>query len=456
MAGTYEQKRAELEALATGGIAGRDAYRAGQQRIVTDQRAAIDRALGAVPTMTREAGTNDFLESIIRPAGDAAAARMDFAGDRFDTSMGTLDSALDRALAQQSGARDLNYNRRLEEGRLATDRSMNLAREQDALAERRRKATEQDYTEAQRQAIGAYLGGIAHEQDKAKLGEAQRRQAVDELLSIASRAFGDLDPTLQTGLLEQVWANQDNPAEIANLVQKYSPAYALEAESAVSRASHAVTNVGRALVGEAPRTRDMTDRARAEALERALAGFTQSDVEREQAARLLDTRRSAYNAAAFGDYFGDPLLGAALYPQTFKPVQDAIDSDRALEDFVLYGPESERQEAQAADQQAIAGVAGVSAGQVNKVAGSLDMDPISVYEVLADPDVAAVIADAVDAAAADAGPTADGVDRRSNAEIKRAMIQYVSDNLPAGVSDEYRLALAAIAREQFEAIYGGD
>lgn len=473
MATTYEDKRAELRALAEGGSAGRDAYKAGRQRLVSDQRAAIDAALSG-PVRFGE-GTAAALESIVRPVGDTATARMDFAADSHDTSMGALDAALGGALAQQGGARALNYDQTLSRSQQSTDRQIEAgeiqrrkAAERAAAAEAERAARETaarpDYSQSEQKAAAEALGAMLSDEDAAALREMNKAAKVEDLLKVIGSAFGDLDPILQGGLMDQVWANMDNPEAIAALVQEYSPVHS-------EAARRAVQAVAEASNPQAPRRVDRpggptvvppVPASRQRALDNILAQY--SDVTlptTQQAERVQETQRHLYNQDAYTQLFGDPLLAAGLFPADFGEVSGELDDQSALEDYIRSGMRGEELERYEADEMAgfeaqIASAAGLTPGAVNKIAGKSDLDAVGIYETLSDPEVAAVVSLAVETAMERyQEEPLDGRKRPSRAEITRDIVLDVTEALPDYVDSEYRQALAAIAREQFSYLYGG-
>ena len=49
----------------------------------------------------------------------------------------------------------------------------------------------------------------------------------------------------------------------------------------------------------------------------------------------------------------------------------------------------------------------------------------------------------------------DGEDGPSKSDVTKAIVVYMQENLPDYVAPEYRAALSAVARRQFESVYGG-
>ena len=462
--GTYEDKRAELRAVAEGGTAGRQAYQEGRQRLVSDQRAALDAALAG--PVRFGADTASALESIVRPVGDAGLARMDFAGERHDASMGALDAALSGALAQQGGARALNYDRTLSDARTATDRTIEsgeIQRRKDA--ERRAEANAEaaagaNYSQSEEKMAAEALGGLIHGEQLAALETEQKQKTTDELFAIARDAFSSLPDKRQVSLMMELRENQDNPEAIAELIAKYSPAYAQETQGALSRGFDAIRNIGKVATGQPIPATPVADPGRAAAIERLLGSYIDQDALREQEYRNLETQRYLANQDAYTNLFGDPLLAAGIFPQSFDPVAESLEARGAIDQYIASGLtgkdyESAIEEEMAGYQGQIAAEVGLTPGVVNRVANRGDLDPVHLYELLADPAVGDVVAVAVEAAREryEQDPGVAGK-TPSKSEITRDIVLAVTEALPEGVSDEYRLALAAIAREQFSDIYG--
>lgn len=472
MSATYEEKRAELRAVAEGGSAGRQAYQEGRQRLVSDQRAALDAALTG-PVRFGE-GTAAALDAIVRPVGETARARLDVAGERHDASLGALDAALSGALTQQGGARQLNYNETLRRGQQATDRNIELSEISRRKAEEARAAAEAEaaaraaeatsnYSQTEQRAAAEALGQVWSDEDAAALQELNKASKVDALLKVIGTAFGDLDPILQGGLMDQVWANMDDPDAIAALVEQYSPVHSAAARQAVE----AVRAASNPVVGEdgrrtpqpsiVPRTTPARDRA----LEALLATYGEDILPAaQQSERAQQTQRHLYNQDAYTALFGDPLLAAGLFPGDFSAVEDELTNQSAVTDYILSGLTGEDLEAAEAEEMSgyqtqIAAGAGLTPGVVNSVAGRGDLDTVGVYEILADPGVADVVAVAVQSAMDryEEDPGIDGK-RPSKADITRDLVLDVTEALPDYVNDEYRVAIAAIAREQFSYLYG--
>lgn len=467
--GTYEDKRAELRAVAEGGTAGRQAYQEGRQRLVSDQRAALDAALAG--PVRFGADTASALESIVRPVGDAGLARMDFAGERHDASMGALDAALSGALVQQGGARALNYDRTLSDARTATDRTIESgeiqrrkAAERAAAAEAERAAREAsartDYSQSEEKMAAEALGGLIHGEQLAALETEQKQKTTDELFAIARDAFSSLPDKRQVSLMMELRENQDNPEAIAELIAKYSPAYAQETQGALSRGFDAIRNIGKVATGQPIPATPVADPGRAAAIERLLGSYIDQDALREQEYRNLETERYLANQDAYTNLFGDPLLAAGIFPQSFDPVAESLEARGAIDQYIASGLtgkdyESAIEEEILAYDTQTAATAGVTPGAVNGAAGATGLNARDLYDLLADPDVGSVVLRAVEDAQAVAS-SADVTGRpKSKDEIKRGVIAYVTEQLPQGVPDEYRIALAVIAREQFEAIFGG-
>lgn len=475
MSTTYEDKRAELRAIAEGGTSGRDAYREGRQRIVSDNRAALDRALGGQP-VAFEDGTAAALESIIRPTGDTALARYDTAADRFGTSQDLLGTALDRALAQQGAARDLNYDRTLADGRLSTDRSMELAQIQRDQQRAREEAAEAEAFSSlpkwQQEALAEGLG--TQLQDEARRAEVdyQDPEFKRELSRISGRAFAHInDPKERQALLAKVLAAGDagDTDTILDLIDTYAPESREEfdglltgpmlnfvddaTKSTEEKLSEFFTGLSSPFLGtpEARREADLTS---------IINDVAALRDEQAQRLRAIDADRYRFNQDAYVGLGGDPLLAAGLFPQSFDQVADTLDAQDSAGTYIatgLYGSQYEdwlKQEEERVETEQdrirfdIATGAGTSHTVVDKVLERLAEDPTTVYELLADTNGAAVVSGALEEAA---GWYEDGM---SNADVKRGVTRRVQEKAEEVDLGEYGDVLAAIVREQYDAIYG--
>lgn len=471
--GTYEDKKAELVAVAQGGSAGRQAYQEGRARIVSDQRAALDAALaGPVQFGT---GTAAALEGIIRPTQETGLARMDVASDRHGASMGALDAALSGALTQQGGARSLNYSETLRLGQQNTDRNMEMAEiARQKAAERAAAAAaaeEASYSQSEEKMAAEALGGLLHEDDLTALEKAQRQASMDDLWSVAQEAFSTLPAELQVALGSRMRENADDPQAIADLVATYSPAHAKKAKGIMGKLTDTLQSVGAGILNQGsaragaplnvPAPAPRVDPARTRAIDAALRGYVDGSSAREQELRALEAQRYAYNQNAYSHLFGDPLLAAGIFPESFDPVAESLAADRAIDEYIASGLTGKDYEDALAEQAGgfqteIASAAGLTPGVVNSVAAKGDLDPIGVYEMLSDPEVAAVVSLAVETAVERYGEEPlDGAKRPARADITRDIVLDVTETLPDYVDSEYRQALAAIAREQFSYQFGG-
>lgn len=361
MAGpTYEEKRAELRATAEGGMAGRQAYREGRERLVSDQRAAIDAAL-AGPVRFGE-GTASALENIIRPVGDSALARIDHAGERHGSSMGELDTYLNTALAQQGGARQLNYDTRLADSRQATDRNISLSEISRRKAEEAEAARQAQARANQDQILGelskwkqeALAEGLGEGLQADALAQEQALQTPEmkrELARISGRAFSHIqDPKERQALLSQV-INATSTDEILALVDQYAPKAKDEFGSLLGGITRTIGQVGNAVtnqptggrfdaisdlvgtLGTTVRTgRPDPAAGRNEAIEALLGGAADLGADQQGRLRDIEANRYLYNRDAYIGLGGDPLMAAGLFPEDFDSVGDTLD-DRFMADF---------------------------------------------------------------------------------------------------------------------------
>lgn len=106
-----QDKRAELAAMAEAGMSGLAAYRRGEEVVKSDQMAAIDAALDGARSRGAGSDALSALDGIVRPVGDAAQGRLQFAGGRHADSMSEQGSAIDRFTSRagelESSAYDL-------------------------------------------------------------------------------------------------------------------------------------------------------------------------------------------------------------------------------------------------------------------------------------------------------------------------------------------------------------
>lgn len=469
MSATYEQKRAELQAVAEGGTAGRKAYQEGRQRLMSDQRAAIDAALSG--PVRFEPGTASALESIVAPVGETARARLDVAGERHGSSMGALDAALSGALATQGGARQLNYDRTLADSRLQTDRSIESgeiqrrkAAERAAAAEAERAAREAakeaSYSQSEEKMAAEALGGLLHDEDVTRLRAEQEKALSDELVTLGREAFKGLSPEQLSGLTRRMVMVRDDPAAVAELIAENSPAYAEEARSALTSGFDAIRNIGREVGGRAPVQRAAADPARQAALSNMLGNYGDLVPAQEAAYRKLETERYLANQDAYMDLFGDPLLAAGYFPRSFAPAEDLIDAATEMAQYEstgLYGADydrwikSQQEQARTEEEQIeieIARDAGTNNSVVNGVIEALGADPQGVWDVLNSEDGAAVVIGALTKAAEAYSAGLSGAD------IKREATFAVEDAAENADLGAYGDVLAAIVREQYDAIYG--
>ena len=450
--GTYEDKKAELVAVAQGGSAGRQAYQEGRQRIVSDQRAALDAALaGPVQFGT---GTAAALEGIIRPTQETGLARMDVAGDRHGASMGALDAALSGALTQQGGARSLNYSETLRLGRQNTDRNIEMqeiARQKAAEDAAAAAAAGGDLSEGERMRQALGLGEVMHTEATTALRAQQRQATIDELNAIAREAFSSLPDKRQVSLMMELRENADNPEAIRDMIERYSPTDAPKAQGALARGFDAVRNVGRVASGQdsvyrAPPARSPSD---LRAIDAALNGYITGAEVRGQDERKLETERYLANRDAYVQLFGDPLQAMGVFPE--DPGFSTLDDQSATQEYITSGLRGEELE-EADDEmlRSIAASAGLSDTLVNKVIDTLPVEATEVYKMMRQPDMAQTIADAVSAAVSTArsSPEEDllgnKIDRREvAASVAARAVQENVEGDPA-----YIEALALIAAEQ--------
>lgn len=476
---TYSDKLAELRATAEGGTAGRNAYKEGRQRLISDQRAAIDAAL-AGPVRFGQ-GTAEALEGIVAPVGSAGAARMDFAGERHEASLGALDSALERALGQQAGARDLNYSTTLGDMRTATDRNISLAeisrrKAEEAAAARASAAGggANPYSQSEQKAAAEALGGMVHDEALAAQQAEAEKKLSDELVALGRKAFAGMNPHQLSGLTRRLLMERDNPEAIAALISEHSPAYADEAGGVLSRGFDAIRSIGSAVANQ----------SRGGDLDELLSGYTRAynnarvaprqaavatppvvlenqvgsydallnDLAQQQ--RQHETERYLYNQDAYTQLFGDPLLAAGVFPQSFDPVEEAIDTTQMANQYIssgMYGKDYEQ--AIESDEETvrfdIATGAGVSYNIVDRVVENLATDGQALYEILATDEGAAVVSGALDKAAEEYG---NGL---SHSDVKRTITTTVAEKAEEVGLGDYGKELAAIVREQYEALYGG-
>lgn len=467
--GAYGDKLAELRATAEGGAAGRTAYREGRQRLISDQRAAIDAALAGPVQYTKD--TERALHDIVAPVGSTAAGRMDFASERYGESMGALDGALGQALSQQAGARKLNYDTTFGDARLATDRSIEMAeisrrQAEEAAAARAASSAAAAYTAAEQEKIAEFLGGAAHDEDLAALQAQQRQQASNDLLALAREAFSTLPAWRQAPLIMQVRANADDPDAIAALIAKYSPAHRRQAEGLFGRVGSALQNTAAAVLNSAsakagaplavpPAPRAVADPARAQAISRLLDSYTALPPRQEQEYRDLELERYLYDRDAYASMWGDPLLAAALYPQSFEPVAEARDVRETFDQYRDTGltgsqydryMEDQERSAEAAWKFDVATGAATSPAIVERTAKSFGLDEINLYANL-EPgaDGHKVLTGTLTAAAA---ALDGGTDLK---DVTTAAVKAVrTDAQVAGLDKAYADALARIVAEQLK------
>lgn len=335
MPSTYDQKRAELAAVAEGGSAGREAYKQGRERMVSDQRSAIDAAL-AGPVRFGE-GTAAALDSIVAPVGETGLARLDTAGDRHGASMAGLDSALSSALTQQGGARGLNYSETLRRGRQSTDRNIEMGeisrrkaaedlwrRNAEAAAERAARAGGGDYSQGEEKMAAEALGAMVNEE---RLDKFAPLDLLGKMLG-----WGGKMGTLGAEAKRMQEAGQDTSQNILDVLTRTGAAGGPSGPGR-DRAGRPSGIADVAIPSPASRETGI-DPAELLAWNQAQGG------QRDQNRRRVETERYLDNQAAYTHLFGDPLLAQGIFPQSFGATEDTLDATRDAANYAqtgLYG-----------------------------------------------------------------------------------------------------------------------
>lgn len=482
---TYDDKRAELKALAEGGSEGRKAYIDGRQRIVSDQRAAIDAAL-AGPVRFEE-GTASALDSIVRPVGDTALARIDAAGERHGASMGALDSALTGALAQHGGARQLNYDQTLSDARTATDRNIEageIARrkqaEREAAAAAQRQAAQDNYfaelAKWEQEALARGEGARMQEEalsEQERLNDAEFKR---ELSKVSGQAFSHIrDPKARQALLRQV-LDATSADEIMALVEQYAPQEVETFDGLLGQVKSAARTVGRTVTGMPAETdmgrglgalRDLGNTAARQdrtlpALDALNTAYTEVAPALDARSRQIEADRYLYDQLAYMNLGGDPLMAAGLFPRSFGAAEDDLEAQDAMRNYIetgLYGKQYEdwlkEQEEQGDYDDAqikfdIATGASTNPAIVDNTAKEFGLDEVALYANL-EPGTAGheIVTDTFAAASADIdnGALPDEVIAAAYATVR-------ADAQAAGLEGAYADALARIVAEQLE-VYAG-
>lgn len=395
MSDPVQDKRAELSAMATGGTAGVEAYKTGQQRVVSDQQAAIDAALSAAGRRGASGEAMAALDSIIRPVGDAAQGRILAGGDRAGTSV----AARSQNLAGFKGASGRA------EG-LAHDFAKNIALEEAAeraRLEAERKAKEDKvFSELDkwRQEALAYGVGEQYQQDAITQADAVAKgKTKDELRQIGVKAFANITNERERDNAMVQLMTAETPEEARKIIERYAP-------NADGGLLSSITNAGR--VAAAPLTGYVTPKSNPRAMDKIAydqilqgrAGRPSLDELYESVLPLLRAPVRAAEASpwefqrqAYVDLGGDPYTAAGL----FKPEYDMVREQDDLAEYERYitsgmTPDAYDQyldgEADAADARAgefkmeVAAAAGTNPGILDKVAKDYGASPEAVYAEL--------------------------------------------------------------------------
>ena len=451
--GSYQAKLAELRATAEGGMSGRQAYKEGRQRLISDQRAAIDAALAGPVRMG--SGTAAALDKIIAPVGNAGAARIDFAGARHGESMDSLDTALKGALGQLGKARDLNYTDTLGQSRLATDRNTTLARMQRDAAEReaRERAAVDSYNQSERKAAAEALGGMAHDQATTDLAAYQTPEFKRELSRISGTAFAHIqDPKERQALLKQVLdaGTAGDMDTVMGLVDQYAPR-SRGLFSSLAGAVGGLANRIREGSGLAPNVTPVQQRSAD--IARILDDVAALQDLQGQRSRQLDADRYLYNQDAYTALFGDPLLAAGIFPRALP--EQMLEANDDITSYINTGMYGSQYDKWLAEQNKvgergvkfdIATGASTSPGVVDRAAKNFGLDEADLYANL-EPGTAGheVVKATIQSAAARLD---EGEDFKA---VQAAAVTATrADAKARGLDNAYADALARIVSEQLK------
>lgn len=455
--GVYEDKRAELEAAAEGGMEGRSAYREGRERMLTDQQAAIDAAMAGPTRLT--GATREALDQIISPYGQTAAARMDFSADRFggyspQSALDTYSSASDAAI------------------QAAYDRAFSDAQEAAAAARAGGGGGgggSGDFTRAQLEDLAYGLGITAREQDAQNLAAQNQMGLNQSYWSAANQANPTGDPLLGGALLNNIFVESDTEED------------RLRALREVAELSMQIQESQRRLADDRPMLQQFFDRI-GSAADQVSAPFQpyRRDPSEEYLRRLIDDQAAAEGLFAENNRYLDQLSGgmfddtyqARAYEQlgigpyemgmgVFRDNPSAEIGDynaRRDQQYLLdYGmtydeylaaEQDERDQANEDLDREIAANAGLSPKVLADTLEDLPVPAVEVYRQLDDPTVAQLVSNAVREAVA-------GDQFGSDPEEVAYRIVMDSAEGLEGRDLDYLQALAVIAAEQAKAMRPG-
>lgn len=448
MADPVQDKRAELKAAAEGGRSGLAAYRSGQERVLSDQRAAIDLALDGAMSRGAPSAYMNQLTGIIKPVGDAAQGRLAAAGDRFAASSGSLGGALGEFKSGASRVEDLAYQYAKQQAQKALDK---------------RKAGENALTQADiknaAMGIGSEMQAEAMAKAQAQADEVYRQQ----LLDFAEEAFGDITFEKKRAHANKQLLNAQTPEDVLRIIRTYAPKRDIPKRNFVSQTlDNTFDKIGGVLGLDPSRTgpkpparpgvKGFTDE-QYNALLGDVAEFYDQDYAGMYApVRQVEADRYLFNQQAAQAMGIDPYIAAGMFPQDMGFANDA-DSEAAIRRYVETGmtpdeyADYERSitvgadDALEAEKRRIAQEASLSDGLIQSTADKWSLDEIELYNTV---QMSGAVIRGVLATAREA------LEAGAYAEDAEAGIRSSLAGELEGVDPQYRDAITAMALDQFE------
>lgn len=486
-------KREELAAMATGGTAGADAYRTGQQRVVSDQQAAIDAALSAASGRHASSDAQAALDAIIRPTGTAAANRLAEGGARFSASQGALAGNLSNFKSAAAGVEKLAYDDALARAQEKVAAKAAADKEMSELAKWRQEAMAVTEGDILRDAAAENATDRSDFDDymaKARAANAAGLSA-DPLLGLGAMLgspgadgtpgglIGQSDPDGMIAYIESLQKIPRSFEEEMERQQRKREAKQIEARQAAAAEAAAQARVtdqvgfggnpydvtaasqnrGGDTLGVYLQDLAMGNRLRPEVQRKEYNLFGDSTRPWKDSLRGSATARAdelaeieVMRSGLYDPYFqqeayiglgGDPMLAGGLF--RMDPEQQA-EIDRFLE--TGFRDDKEEDAALDAEKLGIAADAGVSPSSIREAANKFfGGDESQAYLALADPDstelLRAAVQEAIVALQSNADPAA----------VMGAVRDDIMANVPDGVPVELLLMLAMDQLEAYADIY---